>query len=102
MIDHLWYPSVKVGGKLDFTVDAADAKVVMVRMGSATHSVNSDQRRIPLTDVVVKDRPSNKYRKDYTATLPADSGILLPGYYYLFAINSAGVPSVAKTVQITL
>lgn len=75
-------------------MDATDATVVLIRLGSATHSVNSDQRRIPLTDVVVTNQ-------NYTATLPADSGILLPGYYYLFAIAN-GVPSISKTVQVTL
>lgn len=87
--------TVRVGGQLEAVVDTAGATLVLVRMGSATHSVNSDQRRVPLTDVRVSGGT-------YTATLPADSGVLIPGPYYLFAINGAGVPSVAKTVQIIL
>ncbi|CAN8097958.1 unnamed protein product [Discula destructiva] len=85
--------TIKVGGELKATVNAADAELVLVRLGTVTHSVNTDQRRIPLTTTFVG--------QEYTATLEADSGILLPGHYYLFAI-AAGVPSVAKTVQITL
>lgn len=98
MISELAATTVKVGGQLVATTDTAGAKLVLIRIGTATHSVNSDQRRIPLTKVTAD--AANK--KKYTATLPADSGILIPGHYYLFAINAAGVPSVAKTVQITL
>lgn len=87
--------TVKVGGKLTVTVDMANAKLVLIRIGSATHSVNSDQRRIPLTDVSIRGG-------SYTATLPAESGILIPGHYYLFAVSSTGVPSVAKTIKITV
>lgn len=32
-------------------------------------------------------------------TLPDDAGVLIPGYYYLFAM-SGGVPSVAKFVWV--
>ena len=32
--------------------------------------------------------------------LPNDSGILIPGYYYLFAISDAGVPSLAAFVSV--
>lgn len=83
-----------VGGNITATVDMADAKLVLIRIGSSTHSVNSDQRRIPLDNVAVSGNA-------YTATLPADTGVLIPGHYYLFAVSSTGVPSVAKTVKIT-
>lgn len=87
--------TVKVGAKLTASVNMANSKLALIRIGSSTHSVNSDQRRVPLTSVAVSG-------SSYTATLPADSGILIPGYYYLFAVSSTGVPSVAKTVRITL
>ena len=32
--------------------------------------------------------------------VPDDAGILIPGYYYLFAMNGDGVPSVAKFVEV--
>jgi galactose oxidase len=38
----------------------------------------------------------------FTATLPSDSGILLPGSYYLFVVSAQSVPSLAHTVQVTL
>ena len=58
-----------------------------------THSTNNDQRRIPL---VIASRSYN----NYTLATPANSGVATPGYYMLFAINGAGVPSVAAFVQV--
>ncbi|KAH6690227.1 galactose oxidase-like protein precursor [Leptodontidium sp. MPI-SDFR-AT-0119] len=88
--------SVRVGGQLVVSVSGVGegAKLVLVRMGSVTHSINSDQRRVPLTDVKVAGGT-------YTATLPGDSGVLIPGHYYLFAVSATGVPSVAKTIKVT-
>jgi galactose oxidase len=89
--------TVKVGGKLRITmsVSATDYKFVLIRIGSVTHSVNSDQRRVPLTNVTGSG-------STYMATLPNDSGVLIPGTYYLFAMRSSGAPSVALTVTVTL
>ncbi|ORX94672.1 galactose oxidase-like protein precursor [Clohesyomyces aquaticus] len=91
--------SVKVGGSITATVNSnavkGTAMLVLVRIGSVTHSVNSAQRRIPLENVVVKG-------DKYTVTLSGESGILLPGHYYLFAVDARGVPSLAKTVQVVL
>lgn len=89
--------TVKVGGKLTINTAswATGQKFVLTRIGSVTHSVNSDQRRVPLTNVTGG-------HSTYTATLPNDSGILIPGAYYLFALNAQGVPSIAKTVKVTL
>ena len=61
-------------------------------MGTATHSVNTDQRRIALTPTAVTG--------GYRLTIPADNGIALPGYWMLFAMDSKGVPSVARTIKI--
>jgi galactose oxidase len=66
----------------------------LIRYGSATHTVNTDQRRIPLS-------PTPAGTNSYKVTVPSDSGIALPGYWMLFAINSNGVPSVASTIKIT-
>lgn len=87
--------SVKVGAQLRITTSTTNPKIALVRIGSVTHSVNSDQRRVPLTNITQNGT-------QYTATLPNDSGILIPGHYYLFVLNAAGVPSVAQTVKVTL
>jgi galactose oxidase len=87
--------SVKVGEELRVYIrgNAKSLKYTLIRMGSVTHSVNTDQRRIPLTNVSAKDSRA-------IITLPSDSGILLPGMYYLFVINEQGVPSIAQTIQV--
>ncbi|KAJ3529381.1 hypothetical protein NM208_g9787 [Fusarium decemcellulare] len=97
VLQNLQKNSVKVGGKLVFQVSGITgrAKIALVRMGSVTHSVNTDQRRVPLTNLNVSG-------STYTAALPTDSGILLPGYYYLFAISPNGTPSIAQTVHVSL
>jgi galactose oxidase len=64
----------------------------IVRMGSATHSVNTDQRRIALPPTTVSG--------GYRLTIPADPGIAVPGYYMLFALDAKGVPSVSRTIRI--
>lgn len=84
--------SVKVGGSLTVKSDSAIAAFSMIRFGSSTHTVNTDQRRIPLTFTGTQ--------AGYTMTVPSDAGIALPGYWMLFAINGAGVPSVAKTILV--
>jgi galactose oxidase len=66
----------------------------MVRYGEATHSVDNDQRRIPLSIV-------SSSGDTYKLAIPGDPGIALPGPYMLFALDSRGTPSVAKTISIT-
>ncbi|KAI4161490.1 MAG: hypothetical protein LQ342_004893 [Letrouitia transgressa] len=84
--------NVVVGGKITITTNRAVSSFSLVRFGSATHSVNTDQRRIPLTPTASG--------LTYTVTVPSDSGVALPGPWMIFALDSAGVPSVAKTVLI--
>ncbi|EDU43973.1 galactose oxidase [Pyrenophora tritici-repentis] len=89
--------SVKVGGKLTIEVEkwVPGLQFTLVRIGSVTHSLNTDQRRVPLSNV-------NNNANKCTVTLPNDSGILIPGAYYLFVISKEGVPSIARTVQVVL
>ena len=69
------------------------------RANPCTHAqidtVHTDQRRIPLTATA-----GTGAANDYSMTLPTDPGVVIPGYYYLFAMNAAGVPSVATFVQV--
>lgn len=68
-------------------------RVVLMRPSSVTHSVNFDQRRIPL-DI------SSTGRRSLEVTAPNDPSVAPPGYYMMFVINAAGVPSVAKMVKL--
>ncbi len=61
------------------------------------HSLNTDQRRIPLTPNPVSGMAGH-YR--YSLALPGDPGITLPGIWMLFAVDYAGVPSVSATVRV--
>ncbi|KAK6582383.1 hypothetical protein PZA11_004791 [Diplocarpon coronariae] len=88
-------PTVHLGGTVVVTTDILDssASLVLMRMGTATHSINTDQRRVPLTDVKVEGGV-------YTATLPAERGVLIVGFYYLFVVSEGGVPSLGRTVRV--
>ncbi|MGH9176708.1 MAG: galactose oxidase-like domain-containing protein, partial [Vicinamibacterales bacterium] len=75
------------------TPDAAGiASVALVRLGSVTHAVDFDQRRIPLTFSTTADGLSIQ--------APASPNVAPPGDYMLFLVNSAGVPSIAPIVRI--
>ena len=101
---------ISVGGTLTATTDSPVTAWAMLRLGATTRrfltntdilcmfnanpaadTVNTDQRRIPLN--------ATANGTTYTMTLPIDPGVLIPGYYYLFAM-AAGVPSLAKFVSV--
>lgn len=86
--------SIRVGGTFTVTTNVACNSFSIVRLGSTTHTVNTDQRRIGLT-------PRSTSGTTYTFTLPTDAGVALPGYWMVYAMNG-GVPSVSKTLKITL
>lgn len=91
---------IRVGQTIEVTLDGEQdnegVSFVMVRMGSATHSINTDQRRVPLTEVVKANGGA------YAVTIPNDSGVVLPGPWYLFAMSKDGVPSIARTIMVTI
>ncbi|KAG4411604.1 hypothetical protein IFR04_015256 [Cadophora malorum] len=87
--------SVRPGGTLNVEMnDGTGVTFALLRIGSATHSVNSDQRRIALTNVVANGN-------QFTITIPTDSGVLTPGPYFLFALSKNKVPSMARTARVT-
>ncbi|WP_144108536.1 RICIN domain-containing protein [Paraburkholderia sp. BCC1886] len=65
----------------------------LMRLSSSTHSVNNEQRRVPVTFTVGT-------AGEYLVAIPSDPGVVVPGYYMLFGLNAKGVPSVSRTVQI--
>jgi YVTN family beta-propeller protein len=87
--------SADVGTTLPFQVGSTDiARVTLVKTGSVTHSVNMDQRFIEL--------PFTQSSTQITAFLPARASDTPPGFYHLFVINSAGVPSKSSILQINI
>jgi hypothetical protein len=75
------------------TRDAADvSRVALIRPGSVTHSVSFDQRYLRI--------PFRKAQGSLIAKAPANGNVAPPGWYMLFLLNSAGVPSVASWVHL--
>jgi hypothetical protein len=79
-----------------FTVSSPQAasvsKVALVGLGDVTHGVDQGQRYVPLT-----------FTADGTTLTvmgPPNGGVAPPGYYMMFIFDAAGVPSVAKMVQV--
>jgi hypothetical protein len=76
------------------TPQAADiATVALLRCGSVTHAFNPDQRYVRLE---ITGRTPAKL----TVRSPPNLKIAPPGYYLLFILTSAGVPSVAKFMRL--
>jgi galactose oxidase-like protein/Kelch motif protein len=67
-------------------------KVALVRLGAVTHSVNMEQRYVPLSFTAGSG--------SLAAAVPANVNVAPPGFYMLFIVDGAGVPSVAKMVQV--
>jgi galactose oxidase len=88
-------PSTAATGQtITVTTGHPVAKFSMVRDGESTHSVDNDQRRLPLRIV-------SHHKDTYQLAIPADPGVALPGPYMLFALNSKGTPSVSTSLLIT-
>jgi galactose oxidase len=88
-------PSTAVlGNNISVTTTSPVVSFVLMRLSSVTHTVNNDQRRIPL-------QFQSTSGNTYTLEIPSNPGIVLPGYYWLFALNAQGVPSVAATVLVS-
>jgi large repetitive protein len=82
------------GTNISVTTNSAVSAFSLVRLGSTTHTVNNDQRRVPLAF-------SSTGTNAYSLVLPPNPGVLMPGYYMLFAMNADGTPSVAKMIRIS-
>jgi hypothetical protein len=77
------------------TPDAASiANVVLMRNGAVTHAFDMDQRYVGLS--------FSAGAGVLNVTGPPNGNIASPGYYMLFILNGAGVPSVATIVQLSL
>lgn len=85
--------TVERGSLLRVRTDREVTSFAMVRTGSATHAVNSDQRRVAIPATQVSGTA-------YDLVLPTDAGTLVPGSYLLFALDAAGTPSVGQWVRV--
>ncbi len=85
-----------IGVSTPFTIASEQAasvkKVALVGLADVTHSVDQGQRYVPLKFSVSGT--------SLTVVGPPTGGTAPPGHYMLFVIDAAGVPSVAKMVQV--
>jgi galactose oxidase len=82
------------GDTLTVTLNSASGLGhVLIRMGSSTHSVNTDQRRITRTVHLTSGNT-------VTLRLPSDTGDVTPGFCYYLAVASSGAHSIGQTVNV--
>lgn len=85
---------VGYGGR--FAVDSPEAtdvaRVALIRPGSATHGVDFDQRYV--------DLEFERATGSLSVSGPESGRIAPPGWYMLFLVDGAGVPSVASWVHV--
>jgi hypothetical protein len=75
------------------TPDAASVtKVNWIRLPSVTHAFNENQR--------INRLSFSQTANGLNVTAPSNSNLCPPGHYMLFVLNSNGVPSVSRIVQI--
>jgi galactose oxidase len=67
-------------------------RVTWIRLGSVTHAFDMNQRFNELSFV--------RTTGGLTVKAPTDPNLSPPGHYFLFILNSNGVPSVARIVRI--
>ncbi len=67
------------------------SEFTLIRSSAVTHSTNNEQRRVPVTHTGGSG--------NYSVAIP-DRNLLPPGYYMLFALDTNGVPSIARSIRI--
>ena len=90
-------PSGVIGYGSTFQLQTPDAasitSVVLARAGAVTHAFDMDQRLVGMS--------FTSGNGVLNVTAPPSGNIAPPGYYLLFLLNSAGVPSVGSFVQLS-
>jgi hypothetical protein len=75
------------------TPDASTiTSVTLLRISAATHAFNMDQRFLRLN--------FSQTAGGLNVVAPASGNVAPPGYYVLYGLNSAGVPSVGAVIRI--
>jgi hypothetical protein len=86
--------AVRHGQRFVARVDGSVAAARLIRPGSATHMLNTDQRSIAL-DLAPGPRAGT-----VALTVPAAAALVAPGPYLLFVTDPNGVPSVGRWVTV--
>lgn len=104
----LWAgPEIVYGTPFSLTVDippgASLGSLVLIRPGSATHGLDFEQRLVDLSYTVLEvstDVTTGWFTYEISCNAPQDGRQAPPGYWMLFAVTEAGVPSVAPFVKV--
>ena len=85
---------ISAGQETVVTASTDTTQFTMVRLSGTTHHLNTDQRFVPVS-------VQNTGNGSFTLTFNANPNVLIPGNYWLFALNANGTPSIGRTVQVT-
>ncbi len=89
---------ITAGSPYAVWTDKPVSQLVMVALGSQTHSIDMNQRVVELPVLAnIASKPSAN--AVIAGSLPS-ARTLLPGFYMLFALDSNRVPSIAKIVKV--
>ena len=83
----------KTGSTITVTTNSATPKFALIRMSAVTHSVNNDQRLIPLA-------PDARARHHLYAAAACQHGRPASRQLHALRANTRGTPSVAKIINI--
>lgn len=81
------------GDSFNVTASADTTRFTLVRLSAHTHHLNTDHRFVPV------DATSDG-NGGFQLALNANPNVLLPGNYWLFAVNANGTPSIGQNIQI--
>jgi hypothetical protein len=68
-------------------------KCCVIRTYAMTHTFGYDERYVGLKVGIISD-------SEFFVSIPNNSSLLPPGYYYLFLVSKAGAPSIGHIIQI--
>jgi hypothetical protein len=83
---------------VNYTATSTIGSAVLMRPGSATHAINMDQRLVGLCGP--SPQPPCTGSGTLTLVVPPNGNVAPPGYYMLFILDAAGVPSKAGWVEL--
>ena len=82
-----------------YTSASPISSAVLMRPGSSTHAFDMDQRLIGLCGP--SPQPPCTGSGTLTLTMPPNGNLAPPGFYMLFLLDGAGVPSKAQWIELT-
>ncbi len=85
---------VETGSTFNVTTSGSVDYFSMIKMSSTTHGLNTDVRYL-------RPQFAGAGANSFDITLHANPNVATPGYWMLFAVDAAGVPSEAHVIRVT-